>query len=117
MLPDVEKIMAYEEGSLSEEETLQLFQQLVDSGMAWTLQGDYGRQAQRFIQQGLVRLPGVPLTDTLHQYQPGKPCEQCLTGYGRTVDKELDEEKLKERQEALQRLEEAFHNGVIHGFW
>lgn len=50
---DVTQLMAYEDGSLSEDETVELFQQLIDTGMAWQLQGAYGRMAHHLIQQGL----------------------------------------------------------------
>ena len=109
MSPNIEQMMAFENGELDEEQTVALFQQLVDSGMAWQLQGSYGRTAHNLIQKGLVRLPGRPLTDTLHQYRP--------TGYGRTVDRELEEEKEKLRKEAHDRLEQAFEEGLIRGFW
>jgi len=49
-----EAIIAYEAGELDEGETLELFQDLVDTGLAWQLQGHYGRAAQALIQQGLV---------------------------------------------------------------
>jgi hypothetical protein len=49
----VSKIMAYENGELSDEETIQFFQELIDSGLAWRLQGSYGRMAQRLIEEGL----------------------------------------------------------------
>jgi hypothetical protein len=46
-------IMAYEDGSMSEEDTIKFFQRLIDSGMAWSLQGSYGRTAMDLINQGL----------------------------------------------------------------
>jgi len=50
-------IIAYEQGELDEDETLELFQHLVDSGLAWQLQGHYGRTAAALIEAGLVTLP------------------------------------------------------------
>jgi hypothetical protein len=47
-------IIAYESGELDEEATLELFQYLVNSGLAWQLQGSYGRTATALIQQGLI---------------------------------------------------------------
>jgi hypothetical protein len=51
-------IIAYESGELDEEQVIDLFQQLVDSGLAWQLQGSYGRQAARMIEAGLINESG-----------------------------------------------------------
>ena len=48
-------IMAYEDGSLSDDDTVELFQYLVDSGLAWRLQGSYGRTAKALIESGHVK--------------------------------------------------------------
>jgi len=47
-------LMTFEEGQLDARETLDLFALLVKSGMAWTLQGSYGRTAQHMINEGLI---------------------------------------------------------------
>tara|TARA_R100001509_G_C4861965_1_gene213683 strand:+ start:657 stop:839 length:183 start_codon:yes stop_codon:yes gene_type:complete len=51
---NVQDIMAFESGEMTEEEVLEFFQDLVDTGMAWTLQGSYGRLAARLIESGLI---------------------------------------------------------------
>ena len=56
--PDVSKIMAYEEGKLDQDEMILLFSQLVSSGMAWKLQGSYGRTAKCLIDAGVLDLDG-----------------------------------------------------------
>lgn len=56
--PSVDKIIAYECGELSVEDTLTMFGQLVKNGMAWTLQGHYGRTASALIERGLIDRKG-----------------------------------------------------------
>lgn len=54
----INRIIDYENDKLDEDETVSLFQELVDDGLAWQLQGSYGRTAQRLIDAGLVTRGG-----------------------------------------------------------
>jgi len=50
-------IIAYEEGEMNDEQTIELFQHLLDSGMVWGLQGHYGRTAMDLLEAGLLTPP------------------------------------------------------------
>jgi hypothetical protein len=45
-------ILAFEQGAVSEEELIDGFQHMIDSGVVWQLQGFYGRQALALIASG-----------------------------------------------------------------
>ena len=49
---DVADIMAWESGEMDQEQTVAFFQRIIDSGLAWQLQGCYGRTAVRLIEAG-----------------------------------------------------------------
>lgn len=55
----LDKIIAYEGGEMDTEDTIDFFQELIDNGMAWTLQGHYGRTAKELIERGLCKLPSA----------------------------------------------------------
>lgn len=58
--PDiVSRLMDYEQGTMNEKQTVELFQELIDSGTVWHLQGSYGRMAARLIEAGYCHNKGV----------------------------------------------------------
>ena len=50
----VDDIIRYENGEMSFDEVVAMFQKLVNSGLAWRLQGSYGRTARDLIADGWV---------------------------------------------------------------
>ena len=53
-----DKIIDFECGLLDEAGILQLFAELIKNGMAWTLQGSYGRTASALIDAGYISEDG-----------------------------------------------------------
>lgn len=49
----IDFIMAYESGELTKNEIIEGFQDGIDSGSVWKLQGSYGRMATRLLELGL----------------------------------------------------------------
>jgi len=56
----IEKIIDFENGNMTEEETIEFFQGIIDSGLVWDLQGFYGRMANNLIEEGVC----TPQTET-----------------------------------------------------
>jgi len=56
-----ERIIMYENGELELSEIVVLFQELIDSGFAWKLQGHFGHAAGELIEAGLCNM--YPVTE------------------------------------------------------
>ena len=48
----VDFIIEYELGTLSDDQIIEFFQEIIDSGMVWSLQGSYRRMAKHLIDNG-----------------------------------------------------------------
>lgn len=57
MIDIVDDINRYESGEMSEQETIDFFQKLVNNGLAWKLQGSYGRVARSLLAAGAITSP------------------------------------------------------------
>jgi len=53
------RLIDYECGHLNDIQTLRLFSELIKNGMAWTLQGHYGRSASAMIADGWLERDGT----------------------------------------------------------
>jgi len=53
-MPSVEEFIDWENGDMSEENEIKFFQKLLDTGMAWTLQGMYGRRTVELLNEGYL---------------------------------------------------------------
>lgn len=62
-MDQLDKMMAWENGELSDQDTLQLFSELIKNGQAWSLQGCYGRFAMQLIEAGYVDHDGKILQE------------------------------------------------------
>ena len=53
----VDQLIAYEEGQITEDEEVALFQHLIDTGTCWHLEGYYQRVGATLIEAGLIQPP------------------------------------------------------------
>lgn len=51
-------ILDYEMGILELEDTIELFEELYQTGMLWKLQGSYQREFIRLVEAGHIMVPG-----------------------------------------------------------
>lgn len=60
-IPDslVDMIIAYETGELSADNTIALFQALIDTKLVWQMQGQYENFARQLITAGICSIPNA----------------------------------------------------------
>ena len=62
-------IVDYEQGQLSEVDSIKLFAHLIKTRLAWKLQGSYGRMAHNLIDSGIINFKGTVLVDLESFYE------------------------------------------------
>jgi hypothetical protein len=63
----MDRLIAYEEGQMNEDEEIALFQHLIDTGTCWQLQGHYHRVAATLIEAGVIKRPERTEASNLQQ--------------------------------------------------
>ena len=53
----LDDIIDYESGDMDWDRIVNFFQNLIDYGYAWSLQGHYGRTAMNMVEEGYCNLP------------------------------------------------------------
>jgi len=53
----VDQIMKYEDGEMDNAEAIEFFQEMINDGTVWKLQGSYGRTAINLIKRGICTSP------------------------------------------------------------
>ncbi len=59
----LDQIMEYESGELSDKGIIEMYSEMVKTGVAWKLQGSYGRTADAFIFHEVLDTEGNILID------------------------------------------------------
>lgn len=66
----INDVLTYENGEMNEREVIIFFGTLIESGLAWQLQGSYGRQAMQFIKSGILNSDGSVNYEILNEAYP-----------------------------------------------
>lgn len=68
----VDQVIDFENGTLEHDEVIAMFQSAINSGLAWGLQGSYGREAMSLIESGDCILGEVGHRDYYGNYVPSR---------------------------------------------
>lgn len=58
-MPDIDQILAFENGEMEFDEVVDFIQDGINAGWVWRLQGFYGRCAAQLIEQGYCQPAGA----------------------------------------------------------
>jgi hypothetical protein len=53
----VDRLIAYEQGQITQDQEIAFFEHLVETGVCWQLSGHYQRVAATLIEAGLIKPP------------------------------------------------------------
>lgn len=91
----VKDIVKWEETGMNSQEEAKFFQNLVNSGQVWRLQGSYGRRAMELIEAGVIMLGKKGHHDYYGNYVPSryevKDGTKGSPGYVKKMKKKLRE--------------------------
>ena len=91
----LDQVVKYESGELDDATTITLFQSLIESGLAWSLPGNYGRTATELITLGVCHQVGAIVAAT---GGPGmidyERLERGASGVDRVVKAQTDDDPL-----------------------
>lgn len=91
----VDKIIKWEGEGMNPKEEAKFFQELVNSGQAWRLQGAYGRRAMELIRAGVIMLGKKGHHDYYGNYVPSRYDVKAGTKgspqYAKKMKKKLEE--------------------------
>lgn len=105
------ELLDYETGDMdTKERAVTLFQYLIDSGMAWSLQGHYGRTADAMIKQGYCTFGPTPYTNIYGSTIPSVSQVEA----GSVGSREYVAFKTKEREEAAEDEDEEEEEAVFY---
>ena len=68
MMDLYQRVIEYETEDHSLEWIVQLFADLIATGLAWRLQGRFGREAKRYIKNGIITVQGDVNWDYYKEY-------------------------------------------------
>jgi len=66
-MDDVDYIINYENGELTDIQTLEMFSEFIKTKLVWGLQGHYGRAASALIEDGFIKANGE-LTEKANEF-------------------------------------------------